>query len=219
MHVLAVVLLGAVFAVGVFGGRWLDAPDYRELCEAECACTGCIVRDCVANYERLGEEQGECRGVGDAIATCKLQKGGARCDRGAGMSLYMPTEACRPQLDAFMTCLDERADARAAQRAEEVQAARKQVSYAEALHVMCDAPTTLDLEGVEPGQAAAKLAEYIEMNAANPQFEALMQRIANLPSDQRDDVMRNALRDAGIARCAFMDASAARASANSSGPD
>ena len=92
MHIIAGVAFALVFVVGAFGSRWLDAPDYRALCEAECSCTGCVVSQCMDKYDELGEAQEECRAAGDRIASCKLQQGGARCETGGGWTPYMPTE-------------------------------------------------------------------------------------------------------------------------------
>ncbi len=93
------------FIIGGCGSS--STPDYQALCEKECACEGCVVSSCTAKYQKFAKGQAEhsCRSEGDAVVRCKLSEGGARCERAGGMTLYMPSDKCKPKIDTLAECL------------------------------------------------------------------------------------------------------------------
>lgn len=202
MTIAAVASLVGLALLGALAPRLFAGADYTALCKLECACQGCRVADCVADYEERAMRQGECRDEGDAIVDCKLQPGGARCEEGGGFKLLMPSDRCLPQIDAFSDCLGRRADARA--EAEKVEAPK--VSFAEAMRIVCESPNKVDIESLPPSERATRLARYIEENAGNEEMEDLFGEMAGAAPERRDALFRDALARAGIDECPFFDA-------------
>lgn len=83
------------------------APDFEALCAGVAPCEHMSVETCVAERRRLYEAQRE-RGCGDegaAVVACEVEHEG-RCESGGGLTLFMPSQSCRPAIDALGACFD-----------------------------------------------------------------------------------------------------------------
>lgn len=144
---------------------------------------------------------------------------GCGADSAVATATGTGTGECSSRQVASGRCREARPDA-ATHGPGAANSSAHELSYTEALQVMCDTPNHLDLESMDPSQRATEIARYIEANAKNAEFEEVLGALAGAPGDAREALMRDALAKAGITRCALLDESAGAApgDAGPSGP-
>ncbi len=95
-----------VFLVALLGTGCSRAPDIEALCAKVAHCEDKPVSACVTERRELYEAQ-RARGCGDegaAVVACEIEHG--RCETGGDMTLFMPTETCRPLILDLGACFD-----------------------------------------------------------------------------------------------------------------
>lgn len=80
-------------------------PDFKAYCEKAAPCEDKSVEGCIKTTRHLWHEQKKrgCASEGTEIVECKIKHGS--CESANGWSLFMPTDACRKELDALTDCL------------------------------------------------------------------------------------------------------------------
>jgi hypothetical protein len=83
-------------------------PDYKRLCEQQCACESCTVDSCVQSRQKLGDENAArgCAEAWAAVEGCEVSDGNSKCEHSGGLTVYMPQQSCRPVIDALTKCWD-----------------------------------------------------------------------------------------------------------------
>ena len=82
------------------------SPNFEALCAKAAPCEHQPASFCVAALRRLYEAQ-DARGrgaEGAAVVACKIEHG--QCETSGSMSLFMPTDACRPAILELGACFD-----------------------------------------------------------------------------------------------------------------
>ncbi len=175
-------------------------PNYREFCERECQCTGCDVEVCVDNARELAGRQAQrsCRSAGDALMQCKLREGGAECQKAHGLVAYMPTDACKPELDALATCFQNNPKSGPRPKAQRVPPS---MSFPEAMEYICSEDRLAALRDLSPSERATRLAKDIEENVSNAEVDDLFERLASVPATEKEAVLMRSAKRAGLSSC------------------
>jgi hypothetical protein len=80
-------------------------PDFDAFCRKAAPCEGKSVAACVETSATLYDEQKQrgCADEGAATIACEIEHG--QCESAGGWTLFMPTNACLPQIEKLGDCL------------------------------------------------------------------------------------------------------------------
>ncbi len=95
-----------VSLVALLGAGCSRAPDLEALCAKVARCEDKPVSACVAERRRLYDAQAArgCGTEGSAVVACEIEHG--RCETASNMTLFMPSDTCRPAILELGACFD-----------------------------------------------------------------------------------------------------------------